>query len=113
MPARAPSARGVFRQSDVPVPIAPPHRETLQTPIASPGMQTSLSARRIPSPPPSTLANASHRPFARRASFQSARLCDSAPFAPRQHARSEEHTSELQSQSNLVCRLLLEKKKKK
>src|SRR2546430_4003013 len=32
--------------------------------------------------------------------------------APRLHGeRSEEHTSELQSQSNLVCRLLLEKKK--
>src|SRR2546430_7662460 len=30
----------------------------------------------------------------------------------RRHERSEEHTSELQSQSNLVCRLLLEKKKK-
>src|SRR5688572_31788471 len=30
-----------------------------------------------------------------------------------QPLRSEEHTSELQSQSNLVCRLLLEKKKKK
>src|SRR2546430_10537185 len=29
----------------------------------------------------------------------------------RRAARSEEHTSELQSQSNLVCRLLLEKKK--
>src|SRR2546430_3159114 len=29
----------------------------------------------------------------------------------RQSRRSEEHTSELQSQSNLVCRLLLEKKK--
>src|SRR2546430_13634026 len=29
-----------------------------------------------------------------------------------QRERSEEHTSELQSQSNLVCRLLLEKKKK-
>src|SRR2546430_13409874 len=28
-----------------------------------------------------------------------------------QYCRSEEHTSELQSQSNLVCRLLLEKKK--
>src|SRR2546430_9968017 len=28
------------------------------------------------------------------------------------NGRSEEHTSELQSQSNLVCRLLLEKKKK-
>src|SRR2546427_4913990 len=30
-----------------------------------------------------------------------------------ERVRSEEHTSELQSQSNLVCRLLLEKKKKK
>src|SRR2546430_8145088 len=30
----------------------------------------------------------------------------------RTEKRSEEHTSELQSQSNLVCRLLLEKKKK-
>src|SRR2546430_8991722 len=33
--------------------------------------------------------------------------------APKERRRSEEHTSELQSQSNLVCRLLLEKKKKK
>src|SRR5688572_32508352 len=32
---------------------------------------------------------------------------------PQRLRRSEEHTSELQSQSNLVCRLLLEKKKKK
>src|SRR2546427_8198166 len=35
---------------------------------------------------------------------------ESAPSAKRSR-RSEEHTSELQSQSNLVCRLLLEKKK--
>src|SRR2546430_12076009 len=39
------------------------------------------------------------------------------PFCNRRRdskaARSEEHTSELQSQSNLVCRLLLEKKKPK
>src|SRR5205085_3295416 len=36
------------------------------------------------------------------------------PYSSRfvNYARSEEHTSELQSQSNLVCRLLLEKKKK-
>src|SRR2546427_4557889 len=34
-----------------------------------------------------------------------------ASSAERKWARSEEHTSELQSQSNLVCRLLLEKKK--
>src|SRR5690606_40727505 len=33
------------------------------------------------------------------------------PFS-RQDGRSEEHTSELQSRENLVCRLLLEKKKK-
>src|SRR3712207_8628868 len=33
--------------------------------------------------------------------------------APRRLARSEEHTSELQSRQYLVCRLLLEKKKKK
>src|SRR2546430_9891456 len=33
-------------------------------------------------------------------------------FVLRRELRSEEHTSELQSQSNLVCRLLLEKKKK-
>src|SRR2546430_10291166 len=41
---------------------------------------------------------ARRRPLARR-----------LPLRPR--GRSEEHTSELQSQSNLVCRLLLEKKK--
>src|SRR2546430_11964355 len=33
------------------------------------------------------------------------------PAGRHRHDRSEEHTSELQSQSNLVCRLLLEKKK--
>src|SRR5436309_11896899 len=33
------------------------------------------------------------------------------PWGP--NSRSEEHTSELQSRENLVCRLLLEKKKKK
>src|SRR2546430_4516239 len=36
----------------------------------------------------------------------------SSPSPPASRPRSEEHTSELQSQSNLVCRLLLEKKKK-
>src|SRR5256886_9205909 len=39
-------------------------------------------------------------------------MCRSIATAPKLAAtRSEEHTSELQSQSNLVCRLLLEKKK--
>src|SRR2546430_9957071 len=38
-------------------------------------------------------------------------VLDAAHAARDQTLRSEEHTSELQSQSNLVCRLLLEKKK--
>src|SRR2546430_3138873 len=41
-----------------------------------------------------------------------ARLDPSLMNAATSTSRSEEHTSELQSQSNLVCRLLLEKKKK-
>src|SRR6478736_8827149 len=48
--------------------------------------------------------------------FRSESPCDREGhphLAPEQPGRSEEHTSELQSQSNLVCRLLLEKKKKK
>src|SRR5207253_7900336 len=39
------------------------------------------------------------------------RTSATAPGGP--HRRSEEHTSELQSRGHLVCRLLLEKKKKK
>src|SRR5688572_31329074 len=38
--------------------------------------------------------------------------CAATGNATARMSRSEEHTSELQSQSNLVCRLLLEKKKK-
>src|SRR2546427_972267 len=44
---------------------------------------------------------------------KSARAASATSAAVQAQARSEEHTSELQSQSNLVCRLLLEKKKKK
>src|SRR2546430_11926714 len=60
------------------------------------------------------------RPSAERPSAQSAEakaVCQSwdrlraNPGAISCPSRSEEHTSELQSQSNLVCRLLLEKKK--
>src|SRR2546430_11050161 len=40
-----------------------------------------------------------------------AQEADALSAADRVRERSEEHTSELQSQSNLVCRLLLEKKK--
>src|SRR2546430_14962991 len=43
---------------------------------------------------------------------QSGAMQDKPPPSAVLITRSEEHTSELQSQSNLVCRLLLEKKKK-
>src|SRR2546430_9000420 len=48
-----------------------------------------------------------------RKHFRDAAFVDVPDDAPRllPFDRSEEHTSELQSQSNLVCRLLLEKKK--
>src|SRR2546430_16832431 len=55
--------------------------------------------------------------LAARRAVQIENAVDAGAFAPFDGsveplpARSEEHTSELQSQSNLVCRLLLEKKK--
>src|SRR2546428_3271343 len=49
-----------------------------------------------------------------RSSFPSAGSTSrSCPWPSSPSRRSEEHTSELQSRSDLVCRLLLEKKKKK
>src|SRR2546430_13736416 len=46
-----------------------------------------------------------------RPGHQACRRCTSRSASAALNIRSEEHTSELQSQSNLVCRLLLEKKK--
>src|SRR2546426_8589375 len=45
-------------------------------------------------------------------SFRSLGRISTTLTPPTAHGRSEEHTSELQSPCNLVCRLLLEKKKK-
>src|SRR5690348_17557322 len=59
---------------------------------------------RSPSPPPAP--GHSSPPSARSCSW-----CSSTPGWPAPPARSEEHTSELQSPVHLVCRLLLEKKK--
>src|SRR2546430_12217003 len=57
--------------------------------------------------PYTTLFRSPDAPQFRRTSKGRSRL----PRGKSRHHRSEEHTSELQSQSNLVCRLLLEKKK--
>src|SRR2546430_13477343 len=62
------------------------------------------------------LVNAVNRTAAGRALLEKTLGVDRTAPLPQYHARrrlaarSEEHTSELQSQSNLVCRLLLEKK---
>src|SRR5256886_12346226 len=56
---------------------------------------------------------AASRASRRSASRSSIRSSIGASQTRQKATRSEEHTSELQSQSNLVCRLLLEKKKKK
>src|SRR5689334_24120050 len=58
-----------------------------------------------------TVAPAIGEPSAARTS-PATLLCANAGCAPTTEERSEEHTSELQSQFHLVCRLLLEKKKK-
>src|SRR3989475_6997234 len=65
-----------------------------------------------------TLEGATERYF----DIMNLKIADGRAFTPQESkagttvvvlGRSEEHTSELQSQSNLVCRLLLEKKKQK
>src|SRR5260370_3055407 len=75
--------------------------------------------------PATRIRRAEHRPESRRTSLSCPRLASSRRFSglsqtilPFPHPeipdchRSEEHTSELQSHLNLVCRLLLEKKNK-
>src|SRR2546427_4907444 len=64
----------------------------------------------LPAALPSSLGLESRRYFSTmpRAFFPTGTIRSLSPLP----MRSEEHTSELQSQSNLVCRLLLEKKKK-
>src|SRR2546430_5438573 len=62
--------------------------------------------------PYTTLFRSLHGEFWRLADLQESMLGADVAIFRQVPARSEEHTSELQSQSNLVCRLLLEKKKK-
>src|SRR5206468_8182979 len=70
---------------------------------ASPAPTPTADRRRIPSRAPGT---SRRRPRPAPGSSSGCRRTS------RQRRRSEEHTSELQSRSDLVCRLLLEKKKK-
>src|SRR5437588_7175046 len=78
--------------------IRPPPRSTLFP-------YTTLFRSRLEPPGPPGLRRP-HQPQPERPGGDHGRI-DDRP----QQARSEEHTSELQSHSDLVCRLLLEKKK--
>src|SRR3712207_8599989 len=70
-------------------------------------VQVALASRSSPDPEPVSVAPpAQESPVLGTCSVRSS--ADAAPCAE----RSEEHTSELQSRQYLVCRLLLEKKKK-
>src|SRR2546421_1837593 len=72
---------------------------------------TILAARRVLPPLLITPAKAS-KPFMKLTGPEAMPPPERASRLPRSEERSEEHTSELQSRSDLVCRLLLEKKKK-
>src|SRR5206468_11289983 len=99
-------------------PPAPPLLSTLSLHDALPLSPAAAARRAVAVRLPGGLGCARHpQPFAGHLAL---RRRDRAPAAPGRHlsaapvgrARSEEHTSELQSRSDLVCRLLLEKKKK-
>src|SRR2546430_9358185 len=79
-------------------------------PIPGPG-----ASRDTPRPPYDIASFRQDAPEAsgpQLAAWRRPTFCESTLFSRSSvDSRSEEHTSELQSQSNLVCRLLLEKKK--
>src|SRR5262245_65015794 len=73
------------------------------------GQRLQVHEARAPDPQPVRLGAAIGHDVA--AELPAGRF-DGGVGLPRRHLRSEEHTSELQSLRHLVCRLLLEKKKK-
>src|SRR2546430_11822102 len=90
------------------------------SPGTAPGARTAARCSSGRSPPaaqrlsyvPASVSSTMSAPGLARPSRVASQALQRAAL-PHMAARSEEHTSELQSQSNLVCRLLLEKKKKK
>src|SRR5256885_7009196 len=96
---------------------APPEISPLPLPDAlpiSPAADRATTRAATPSPesPSVVIAAALRRASTGSALISSRSSSDQAVSSPqRRSSRSEEHTSELQSPCNLVCRLLLEKKK--
>src|SRR2546427_7716960 len=82
--------------------------DTATTEIYTLSLHDALPILRISPPPRAPSSGRSPPPSSSRPRY---RWRSSPASSARRSCRSEEHTSELQSQSNLVCRLLLEKKK--
>src|SRR5438309_6441664 len=89
--------RRATEPSDAPQLALPTPSRTIGTPLPSVSARTSAASS----------SSGQHSAWSAPSSLASAALRLSPAW------RSEEHTSELQSQFHLVCRLLLEKKKKK
>src|SRR5687768_18229845 len=90
-----------------------PPRSTLfpyTTLFRSPGQAKKYSGRLIMRDSPLAIAEAA---LYLRSKERKLKITDPYSLTRKQLDRSEEHTSELQSRLHLVCRLLLEKKKKK
>src|SRR5688572_32617591 len=81
-----------------------PYTTLFRTEITTRSTSSSVATRMMSGESPHS------RPFRRCITCAASSSCTAN--RDRRGQRSEEHTSELQSQSNLVCRLLLEKKKK-
>src|SRR5687767_15657335 len=92
--------------------LRPPPRSTLfpYTTLFRSGRRTSPSRCPRPSAAPLARTRGLSAPLVARSVADESR--SSIPKSSLQRVRSEEHTSELQSLAYLVCRLLLEKKKK-
>src|SRR2546427_13013927 len=97
------SARGMVRAGRATSPLA---LREISIPVKA------NTARIIARPKPGTEGGAAAARFARFSAIAPATM-NTKSGTSLTAVRSEEHTSELQSQSNLVCRLLLEKKKTK
>src|SRR6266496_6252385 len=84
------------------------------TAIRSSPIRSETGSSSLSSTAPSRTGSATSWPLAdSRSRPRAATTRWNGPRSSRPHRRSEEHTSELQSRRDLVCRLLLEKKKKK
>src|SRR5687768_17913014 len=94
--------------------IRRPPRSTLfpYTTLFRSGQNASSRDRKAPRPDPERAASTQSARQARNPRRRANAHDAAGPRRLRREGRSEEHTSELQSRLHLVCRLLLEKKKK-